>query len=55
MRPIIYRCKGLTEATDRANLYYINVTAARGLNRDRDLRTITATGRNGQPIAIFTY
>lgn len=55
MKPIIYRCKGLTEATDRANLYYINVSAARGLARNQDARTITATDRNGQPIAIFNY
>lgn len=55
MKPIIYHCKGLTEATDRANLYYINVSAARGLKRDQDARTITATDRKGQPIAIFNY
>lgn len=55
MKAIIYRCKGLTDATDRANLYYINVTAARGLTRNQASRTITATDRKGQPIAIFTY
>lgn len=55
MKPIIYRCKGLTEATDRANLYYINISEARGLKRDKDARAITATDRKGQPIAIFNY
>ena len=55
MKPIIYHCKGLTEATDRANLYYINVSAARGLKRDQSTRTITATDRKGLPIAVFSY
>lgn len=55
MKSIIYRCKGITDATDRANLYYISVPAARGLKRDQGARAITITDRKGTPMAIFSY
>ena len=48
-----YHCTGRTDATDRANLYYIASPTARGLQTDRD--KITVTGRNGKPLAIFRF
>ena len=49
----IYKCQGRTDATDRANLYYIASPTARGMQADRD--KITVTGRNGKPLAIFLF
>lgn len=50
---ITYYCTGRTEATDRANLYYIASPTARGMQTDKD--KITVTGRNGKPLAIFLF
>lgn len=47
----VYHCKSRTEATDRANLYYIASPTARGMQIDKD--KITVTGRNGKPLAVF--
>ena len=51
----IYRCKTITEATDRSNLFYIATTAAAGIQKDTTGRQITVTGRKGNPLAVFTY
>lgn len=48
-----YHCTGRTDATDKANLYYIASPTARGLQTDKD--KITVTGRNGNPLAIFLF
>lgn len=49
----VYRCTGRTEATDKANLYYIASPTARGIQADKN--KITVTGRNGNPIAVFLF
>ena len=49
----VYKCQGRTDATDRANLYYIASPTARGLQTDKD--KITITGRNGRPLAVFLF
>ena len=49
----IYKCQGRTDATDRANLYYIASPTARGIQTDKD--KITVTGRNGNPLAVFLF
>lgn len=49
----VYKCQGRTDATDRANLYYIASPTARGMQTDRD--KITVTGRNGKPLAVFIF
>lgn len=51
--PTVYHCKTRTEATDRANLYYIASPTARGMQTDKD--KITVTGRNGNPLAVFEF
>ena len=48
-----YHCHTVTEATDRANLYYIASPTARGMQTDKD--KITVTGRNGNPLAVFLF
>ena len=50
-RVTVYHCTGRTDATDKANLYYIASPTARGMQTDKD--KITVTGRNGNPLAIF--
>ena len=49
----VYHCTGHTDATDRANLYYIASPTARGMQTDKD--KITVTGRNGNPLAVFVF
>jgi len=46
-----YHCTSRTDATDKANLYYIASPTARGMQIDKD--KITVTGRNGNPLAVF--
>ncbi len=48
-----YHCTGRTDATDKANLYYIASPTARGMQTDKD--KITVTGRNGKPLAVFLF
>lgn len=48
-----YHCTGRTDATDKANLYYIASPTARGMQTDKD--KITITGRNGKPLAVFLF
>lgn len=49
----IYHCIGRTDATDKANLYYIASPTARGMQTDKD--KIIVTGRNGNPLAVFLF
>lgn len=49
----VYKCQGRTDATDKANLYYIASPTARGMQTDKD--KITITGRNGKPLAVFLF
>lgn len=46
-----YHCTGRTDATDKANLYYIASPTATGIQTDTD--KITVTGKKGNPLAIF--
>ena len=48
-----YHCTGRTDATDRANLYYIASPAASGMQTERD--KIIITGRTGNVLAIFEF
>ena len=48
-----YHCTGRTDATDKANLYYIARPTARGMQTDKD--KITVIGRNGNPLAVFLF
>ena len=52
-RVTVYHCTGRTEATDRANLYYIASPAASGMQTAKD--KITVTGRKGNVLAIFEF
>ena len=50
-----FYCKTSTEATDRANLYYIASPTARRIETDHTARQIAIYGKNPSPLAIFTY
>ena len=51
----IYRCTSSTDATDRANLYYIASPTAAGMQRDPQARQITVTNKKGKALALFAY
>lgn len=51
----IYRCTSSTDATDRANLYYIASPTAAGMQRDPQTRQITVTNKKGKALALFAY
>lgn len=51
----LYTCTTYTEATDKANLYYINVNAAHGMKKDLENKRIQITNRHNTVIAIFAY
>ena len=55
MKPNIYKCKSYTDATDRANLYYIASPTARRIERDKDERSIKIYGKKPAPLAEFVY
>ena len=55
MKPNVYKCKSYTDATDRANLYYIASPTARRIERDKDERSIKIYGKKPAPIAEFVY
>ena len=50
-----FYCKTSTEATDRANLYYIASPTARRIETDHTARQIAIYGKNPSPLAVFTY
>ena len=51
----IYHSHTVTEATDRANLYYIASPTATGIQTDHQAREIKVTNRKGNPVAVFQY
>lgn len=51
----IYKCTNATEATDRANMYYISVSAARAIKRDNENKQIQVLNQRQTIIAIFAY
>ena len=51
----VFHCQTVTEASDRANLYYIASPSATGMQRDNQARAITITSRAGKPLAVFQY
>jgi len=56
MKPAtVYHCKSRTEATDRANLYYIASPTARRIERNQEERRIKIYGKKPAPLAEFAY
>lgn len=51
--PTVYYCKTRTEATDRANLYYIASPTARRI--ETTAQDIRIFGRKADPLAVFRY
>ena len=51
--PTVYYCKTRTEATDRANLYYIASPTARRI--ETNARDIRIYGRKPAPLAVFEF
>ena len=51
--PTVYYCKTRTEATDRANLYYIASPTARRI--ETTARDIRIYGRKADPLAVFQF
>lgn len=54
-RTIIYNCKSHTEATDRANMCYINLASAKAIRESRENRTIEVLNKALKTIAVFNY
>lgn len=55
MKVSFYYCQSATEATDRANLYFIASPRAREIEKDGQRKRITLKSKDGKPIAIFAY
>ena len=55
MKPNVYKCKSYTDATDKANLYYIASPTARRIERNQEERRIRIYGKKPTPIAEFAY
>lgn len=53
--PTVYHCTSITEATDRANLWYISSPTARQIKTDPQARKIAIFGRKPEPLAVFAY
>lgn len=51
----VYHCTSITDATDKANLYYIASPTARRIERNQKERSIKIYGKKPAPIAEFTY
>lgn len=51
----IFHCHTVTEATDRANLYYIGCATAFKMEKDTTGRQIQILSRAGNPLAVFQY
>lgn len=51
--PTVYYCKTRTEATDRANLYYITSPTARRI--ETTAQDIRIYGRKADPLAVFQF
>lgn len=50
-----YRCTGRTDATDRANLYYIASPTARRIETDITAKEIRIFGKSPAPLAVFVF
>ena len=55
MKPNIYKCKSYTDATDKANLYYIASPTARRIERNQERKSIEIYGKKPVPLAVFQY
>lgn len=51
----IYHCTGRTDATDKANLYYIASPTARRIETDNEGHKIRIYGRKPAPLAVFEF
>lgn len=51
--PTVYHCKTRTEATDRANLYYIASPTARRI--ETTAQDIRIYGKKPAPLAVFEF
>lgn len=51
--PTVYHCKTRTEATDRANLYYIASPTARRI--ETNAQDIRIYGKKPAPLAVFQF
>ena len=51
---IVYRCTSYTDATDKANLYYISRNNANKIERDNASRQIKVFGKKGL-MAVFIF
>ena len=54
-RVTVYHCAGRTDATDRANLYYIASPTARRIETDNEAHKIKIYGRKPAPLAVFEF
>jgi hypothetical protein len=54
-RVTIYHCQGRTDATDKANLYYIASPTARRIETDNEGHKIKIYGRKPAPLAVFEF
>ena len=50
-----YHCKTRTEATDRANLYYIASPTPRRIETDNETHKIKIYGKKPAPLAVFEF
>ena len=55
MKPNVYKCKSYTDATDKANLYYIASPTAGRIERNQEERRIKIYGKKPAPLAEFVY
>ena len=51
----LYKCTSRTEATDRANLWYIASPTARRIETDNTAHEIRIFGKKPAPLAVFTF
>lgn len=56
MKPAtVYHCKSRTEATDRANLYYIASPTASKIETDNTAHEVRIFGKKPAPLAVFMF
>lgn len=51
----VFWCKTHTEATDRANLWYIASPTARRMETDNTTKEILIFAKSEKPVAVFRY
>ena len=51
----VFWCKTHTEATDRANLYYIASPTARRMEDEHEVKEIRIFAKSEKPLAVFRY